>query len=246
MASARTRDVHFVATVKSWWRNEASQIGNSRTFWLFLSLLWQFLRDSTPSRRKQRYGDVDFDWDYRVDTTGATVGWRDRFLGLFHSPYQPTDPALFREMLAALKINLRGFTFIDVGSGKGRVLLMAAGYPFQRILGIELFPALHGIAEENVRNYKSETQQCFVIESVCEDARRFEFPPEPALLYLFNPLPEAGFREMLDHLEQSLLNYPRPFFVLYHNPLLEHVLSQRTVFKKIAGTHQYCVYEFRS
>ena len=76
-----------------------------------------------------------YDWDYRVDTTSATVGWRERLLGQFHSAYQPTEPALFKEMMAILKIDFQEFTFIDMGSGKGRVLLMAADYPFRRILG---------------------------------------------------------------------------------------------------------------
>ena len=58
--------------------------------------LWRFLRDSTPERRRQRYGDMEYDWEHRVDTTSGTVGWRTRLLGLFHSPYQPTEPVLFK------------------------------------------------------------------------------------------------------------------------------------------------------
>src|SRR5262249_27336931 len=69
---------------------------------LLLSELWEFVRDSTPEQRRRRYGDVEYDWDHRVDTTSATVGWHDRLLGIFHSPYQPTEPALFHEMLAAI------------------------------------------------------------------------------------------------------------------------------------------------
>ena len=207
-----------------------------------IALLWQFVRESTPAQRRQRYDDVDYDWDFRVDTTGATVGWRERLLGLFHSPYQPTDPALFHQMLAELKIDFREFTFIDIGSGKGRVLLMAADYPFRRILGVELFAALHRVAEENIRNYKSDSQRGRTIESLCADAREFEFPPEPTVLYLFNPLPEPGLIEMLGNLETSLRDHPRRVYVLYHNPLLEHVVARSRVFKKSAGTHQYSVF----
>src|SRR5580693_6708790 len=123
-----------------WWRETSARDGPLRTFQRLLILLWEFARHSTPSRRRQRYGDVEYDWDFRVDTTGAAVGWRDRLSGHFHSPYQPTEPALFHEMLASLiqaspKIDFREFTFIDIGSGKGRALLMAADYPFRRILG---------------------------------------------------------------------------------------------------------------
>lgn len=230
-----------------WWKESSAREGPLHTFRRFLTLLWEFARESTPSRRRQRYGDVEYDWDFRVDTTGATVGWRDRLLGMFRSPYQPTEPTLFREMLASLmlaspKSDFRQFTFIDIGSGKGRALLMAADYPFRRILGIELLPELHRVAKENVGKYKSDSQQCFVIDCVLGDASEFVFPPEPTVLYLFNPLPESGLVRTISNLERSLREHPRPMFVLYHNPLLEPVLTRSVVFTRIAGTHQYSIF----
>ena len=53
---------------------------------MLLRVLAEFVRDSTPERLRQRYGDADYDWDHRVNTTSAAVGWRDRLLGVFHSP----------------------------------------------------------------------------------------------------------------------------------------------------------------
>lgn len=229
-----------------WWQEEASRHGFFGALRCLAALLWEFMRDSMPSRRRQRYGDVEYDWDYRVDTTSATVGWRDRLLGLFHTPYQPTDPALFREMLETLNIDFGEFTFIDIGSGKGRVLLMAADYPFRRVLGIELLPALHRIAQENIQKYKSDSQKCFMVESMCGDAREFAFPAEPTVLYLFNPLPESGLVKVLANLEQSLQASPRPVYVLYHNPLLESLLTRSAAFMKIAATHQYSIFESAS
>jgi hypothetical protein len=135
------------------------------------------------------------------------------------------------------------FTFIDIGSGKGRTLLMASDYPFRRILGVELLPALHHIAQENIRKYTSPSQQCFAIESICGDARHFEFPPDPTVLYLFNPLPGTGLLDLLNNLEQSLREHPRPIYLLYHNPQLDGTLHQRRYLRKIAGTEQYSVFE---
>ncbi len=237
----------FVASIRRWWKENSAQDGFFAAAKRFISTLWEFVRDSTPSRRRQRYGDIEYDWDFRVDTTSATVGWRDRLLGMFHSPYQPTEPALFREMLASLiqastNIDFREFTFIDIGSGKGRALLMAANYPFQRVLGIELMPDLHRVAKENIGKYKSDSQQCFAIESVCADASDFVFPPEPTVLYLFNPLPQSALAAMISNLEHSLLERPRPVFALYHNPLLEDVLTRNAVFTRILSTYQYSIF----
>jgi len=243
MASMSAEAAQRVAeAVRKWWSEEAARSGCRHALWRLATVLWQFARESTPAQRRQRYGDVDYDWDFRVDTTAATVGWRERLLGLFHSPYQPTDPALFQEMVARVKIDFREFTFIDIGSGKGRVLLMAADYPFRRILGIELFPALNRVAQENIRNYKSDSQRCFTIETTCADACVFTFPPEPTVLYLFNPLPEPGLAEMLLNLEGSLQQHPRALFVLYHNPLLELVVGRSNSFRKLVGTQQYSIF----
>ncbi len=249
MAAAPNPGPSIFATFHHWWRENSARDGFFSTLKRFLATLCEFARDSTPSRRRQRYGDVEYDWDKRVDTTGATVDWRDRLLGMFHSPYQPTEPALFREMVESLlsnaKIDFRELTFIDIGSGKGRVLLMAADYPFRRILGVELLPELHRAAKENIGKYKSDSQQCFSIDCLLGDASEFVFPPEPTVLYLFNPLPESGLVTLISNLEQSLRENPRPVLVLYHNPLLEHVLTRSAGFEKIAGTPRYSIFAGR-
>jgi SAM-dependent methyltransferase len=230
------------STLHQWWRENVSREGWSSTVRKLVAAIFEFATDSTPERRRQRYGDVDYDWDYRVDTTSATVGWRDRLLGALYSPYQPTEPGLFHEMFRQLAIDFCEFTFIDLGSGKGRVLLMAADYPFRRIVGIELLQHLHQVAEENIRKYKSAAQKCFAIESVCGDAREFIFPPEPTVLYLFNPLPEVGLERLIANLDLSLQRSSRPVYVIYHNPLLEPVVARCTALKKIGGTNQYSLY----
>src|SRR5580700_64863 len=229
-----------------WWNEVAVREGRLAATGQFLAAIWEFIRDSTPERRRQRYGDAEYDWDHRVNTTSAGVGWHNRLLGVFHSPYQPTEPDLFREMLEALKqqshSDLRDFVFVDLGSGKGRTLLMASDYPFRRIVGVELLPALHQAAQENLSRYRSESQKCFALESICADATEFPFPAEPMVLYLFNPFPESGLRRMMANLERSLREHPRALYVLYHNPLLEHVLSGGAGLRRLHATLQYAVY----
>lgn len=224
-----------------WWKDHSARHGRSSALFSLGAVLWEFLLDSMPERRRRRYGDVDFDWSHRVDTTSATVGWRDRLLGALHSPYQPTDASLFHEMLEHIKTDFSKFTFLDLGSGKGRVLLIASNYPFRRIVGVELLPELHRIAVKNVRAYNSGLQPCFALECVLGDALDFVFPAEPTVLYLFNPLRESGMEQLASNLAASLRQHPRPFFVLYHNPVLEDVLMRDGSLKKIDGTHQYSV-----
>ncbi len=185
---------------------------------------------------------MEYDWENRVNTTSGTVGWRARLLGLFHSPYQPTEPALFREMMASLPIEFDQFTFVDLGSGKGRTLLMASEYPFKRIVGVELIPELHRAAEQNIREYRSATQRCSQIEAVSTDACEFVLPDAPLVLYLFNPLPRAGFERVLRNLEQSLEQSPRPVWIVYHNPAMDSVLGASQALVRVGGTEQYSVF----
>ena len=234
--------IPFWSAFRSWWREQAREHGSCRTSSLLIRNLWAFVRDSTPERRRRRYGDMEYDWEHRVNTTSGTVGGRARLLGLLHSSYQPTDPALFREMMANLPIEFDQFTFVDLGSGKGRTLLMASEYPFRKIVGVEVIAELHHAAEENIRVYRSPTQRCRQIESVLADARKFELPEEPLVLYLFNPLPERAFSEVLQRLAKSLTGAPRPAWVVYHNPLLEGALDASGFLEKEGGTPQYSVY----
>jgi len=236
----------ILSAVHSYWKDCIARRGFLRGSWDSLATLWGFVRDSTPSRLRSRFGDADYDWDFRVNTTSGAVGWRDRLLGVVHSPYQPTERDLFHEMMNTLtqntSLNFADFTFIDLGSGKGRALLMASDYPFRKIIGVELLPALHEVAQHNITQYHSDSQRCFAMESVCGDATTFALPREPLVIFLFNPFPETGLRRALKNLKGSLEESPRAIYIVYHNPQLESVLTESNRLTRLAGTHQYSIF----
>lgn len=224
---------------REWWRNvhrARGAVGALRFAW---DEVVDFVRESLPARGRARFGDIDFDFDHRVNTTSARLPFLTRLRGALTSAYQPTDPAAFRDMMAAVPADLTNFTFVDLGSGKGRTLLMAAEEGFRRVIGVELLPELNDVACENIARLKNAGQLSGEIKSTCADARDFEFPPEPTVLFLFNPFPEAVLREVFAKLENSLRVHPRAFFIVYHNPILEHVLSESSALKKIGGA-EYC------
>lgn len=195
-----------------------------------------------PDRARQRYGDVDYDWEHRVDTTSANVSWRARFIGLLNSSYQPIEWPLFQEMLNQLGIDYSQFTFIDIGSGKGRPLLMASEYPFRKIIGVEFLPELHAIAQENIRRFPDERKLCKQIEARLADATEFQFPCEPLVVFMFHPLPESGFRKVMANLAESIRENPRPAWLVYANPLFEGIVLESGWFRKTAGTEQYTIF----
>jgi len=148
--------------------------------------VYRSVMELTPARKKTRYGDLDYDLSHSVDTTRANVTLRTQLMAtLAGHPYFATEPWLFEQIMQALPADLREFTFVDLGSGKGRVLLMASDCPFRRIVGIEFLPALHHAATENIGKYSSEHQRCKHIESVNMDVRDFPFPSRPLVVYMF-------------------------------------------------------------
>jgi hypothetical protein len=237
----------IMSASKQYWHDLCTRDGPLAATTGLLRALWSFVRNSTPERQRRMYGDFDFDWEHRVNTMSGGVGWRERLLGALYSLYQPTEPAVFHEMLDALqnlaKLDYAEFIFVDLGSGKGRTLMMASDYPFQRIIGVELLPALNQVARENIALYKGESQKCLAIESICADATTFPLPAAPLVLYLFNPFPgELSLRRVLANITACLNRNGNAAYVLYHNPEQEHVLAENPAFTKIAGGHQYSIY----
>jgi predicted RNA methylase len=156
--------------------------------------------------------------------------------------YQPSEPGLFHEILDAARVRYEDFVFIDLGSGKGRTLLMASDYPFRRIIGAEIIPELHAVALQNIKRYHSEDQKCFALEAWLGDAREFPFPPEPMLVYLFNPFPEDILRTVLDRMWESLRENPREAYVIYHNLVHEQVFRSMAFLQPVRRTHQFAIY----
>jgi hypothetical protein len=204
---------------------------------------FELLRDLSPARRRSRYGDIDFDFDYKVDTTWANIGLRTRLREwMSGGQYQPTEPEVFRRIISDLPVKPDGFTFIDLGSGKGRTLLMASGYPFRRIVGLELLAELDAVARKNIEQYGSEHQKCFAVESHAGDAREFDFPSEPTIVYLFNPFPQHVVRKVLANLQESLRTAPREVILVYHSLIHERVFAECMWLQPVLRTTQYAIY----
>lgn len=129
--------------------------------------------------------------------------------------YQPSSVDEFRLLMSKLRIDHRHFTFVDYGSGKGRVLILATAYPFKRILGIEFAESLDRIAHANIATLGADASR---IETVVADATAFEPPSEPLVLYFFNPFGLPVLRPVLERIRTSLDRDPRPAYIVITGP----------------------------
>src|SRR5690349_10259427 len=112
------------------WRDSVRYFG----FWRALAEVAAAFGHATlellPSRRKARFGDLDYDWEHEVDTTRSSVGFRTQLQAeLVGRPYFASEPWLFEQMVQALALSiqesapgreaisqagLQDFTFIDL------------------------------------------------------------------------------------------------------------------------------------
>jgi SAM-dependent methyltransferase len=244
MPSSRSSDdTSLFGVAHSWMRESLAYRGGLRTFAYLGEQFWTLLKDSRPEQRRMRFGDIEYDCDYGVDTTWARLPLRVRLREIFSErQYQPTVPQEFHEIMERLPADIDEYTFVDLGSGKGRALLLAAEYPFRRIIGVELQAELHRIAEQNIATFDSPTQLCRDITSVAADARHYEFPDEPFVLYLFNPFPEYVMKTVTENLQQSLERRHRPVYVIYNTPECGFILNSAPALHRIVTTERYSIY----
>ena len=180
---------------------------------------------------------ADFDGQFGLDTEKIielyeldlhTKGWQ------YGTRYQAVRPEHFRQIMESLKINYEGFVFFDLGSGKGRALLLASEYPFKRIIGVELSSQLHEIALENIARYQSPARKCAQIESVCMNAAAYQLPAEDSVVYLHNPFYEEVMVKVLENIRRSLQEHPRKIIIVYHVPVWDGLFTKADFLKQFA------------
>jgi hypothetical protein len=157
--------------------------------------------------------------------------------------YIPSRVASARLAIRDLPIrNYADYTFIDSGSGKGRVLFVAAEFPFRRILGVEFAKELHFETTQNILRYRHRKQRCHEIDSLNLHAKDFSFPDENLILYLFNPFPAPILEEVLQNLSASIERHRRDVFVILLFPELAHVVEAVPHLKICEKNRRYRIY----
>ena len=220
-------DPSLFALARRWAADSLRSRGLAASASYLAGQLWFLLRDNTPERRRSRFGDMEYDFDHAVDTTWARLPLRVRLREVFTERlYQPTVPEEFEAVMAELAaVDFTGYTFIDLGSGKGRALLLATRLPFAAIVGVEVQPELHRTALANLAAFDKSEALCRNLSAHCCDARDYDFPSSPLLVYLFNPFPGYVLERVLANLEGSLRKNPRPVFLAYNAPYEQNVVD---------------------
>lgn len=147
--------------------------------------------------------------------------------GRYGVEYAPTAGRLFQAMMTNLPADLSDYSFVDYGSGKGRVLCLAALNPFRQVVGVEFSEVLHRQALDNIAAFDaSGRRRCGSITAVAEDAARWEIPETPCVFYLYNPFHAPVVAAVLERIRASWRRAPRKMHLLYYNPVHREIIDE--------------------
>jgi len=190
-----------------------------------------------------------FDAQFGVSTGGeiaqtelddvADVSW------IHGSAYVASSKIDLAALLAPFGLGYEDATFVDLGAGKGRVLLMAAALPFTAIVGVEYSSALAACARDNVRRYTGP-KLCESITVETMDAAHYRLPSGPMVLFMYHPFDETIMKRVVASAEASLRDDPRRVLVVYFKPVHRAPWDASRSFVLRHQTELYAVYESRS
>ena len=156
--------------------------------------------------------------------------------------YSSVHEGVVRSMLSPLGTLLAGYEFVDIGSGKGKALLVASLFPFRRVLGIELSPALHAIAEDNIAAFAAKAPvACRDVASQCADARQFHDFGARTYVFIFNPFGEEIMADVVRNLEQAVAG-GAALVIGYLSPRARRPLDASRSWERIVDSNRVLLY----
>jgi SAM-dependent methyltransferase len=182
-----------------------------------------------------------FDVEFGVRTSGLVAG-RHLKSGHLHdrhaTAYYAVAPSVFHALIRRWQRSRQGWaleevSFIDVGAGMGRAVLLAAELPFRRVVGVELNPTLARIAQRNMALWRASKRALSPMKMICGDAVEFRLPHGPCLAFMFNPFAAPVMRRLLAAWRKSLAGQAAQLDILYVNNEQERILEQQAGFARL-------------
>ena len=114
---------------------------------------------------------------------------------------------------------------MDLGCGKGQVLLVASRFAFKRVVGVEFTRELCSIATANVQAYRKRHRDAVPIDVIEADAAEYEVKPDENVFYMYHPFGPAVVRRVVINILSSVARYSRPVWIVYCHPMYGGVIE---------------------
>jgi hypothetical protein len=181
--------------------------------------------------RRLRPGGVADATDAKVELEALTIGSANRGAGVH---YLPTPWRVLDWLHRALPEPDAGWSFVDLGCGKGRVLVSASRRPYGRVIGVEFARELAQTARVNVASVASAAGLAAgTVQVVDGDAATFALPETPLVVFLFNPFGPPVIERVAERIERSYRDKRRPMLVAYLNPVHAEAFRSLAGFRRV-------------
>jgi SAM-dependent methyltransferase len=194
----------------------------------------------TSNIAPNRHAAHPFDLKYGTDTGGYLS--LEQLRGsqtndAMNNGYSAVAPSVFREACRRWRETLpssariEAYTFVDVGAGKGRALLLAAELPFRKVIGVELNDGLASIAQRNAALWSGVARTGAKIRVLRGDATKSRWPRPPLLVYLNNPFECELVEQLATRIAKAAASGPAVVDLIYVNPACADTLARNGNFK---------------
>jgi|GEM_PF-989738 len=165
-----------------------------------------------------------WDWRHGVETCRGVAN--DELSGSdearkFAVFYVPAPVSVIHALIQFVNIPYEHFEFVDYGSGKGKVLLVAGEYPFKKITGVEFDESLHRLAVQNLKDYKLQSLKCSQIEPRHLDAKLYDPPAGSSFLFFYSPFHSDLLIEVLEGIRLNVKANPRNTVICFLDDAVE-------------------------
>ena len=189
---------------------------------------------------KDGYTVHPFDAKYGMRTSGLIAG---RHLSVGHAhdkhntAYFGVAPSVFKGLVKVWRESgplgsVEQTSFVDIGAGMGRAVLLAGEMPFKEVVGVELHKTLAKIAEKNLVRWKELARAKAGMRIANVDVLDFEWPQGPCVAFLFNPFGAVVMRRLLLRMAEVFKGRGSELDLLYVNDEQEVVIERQKGWKR--------------
>ena len=180
-------------------------VATNWNIWMAFFMIYDNIRGSL------KYGTNTF---IPVELKDLTITNGDRKKA---SRYEAVSFYMLEKLLSAFQKVSGVISIIDLGSGKGRVLMVAAHFGFIDITGIDFAKELCQQANMNMREKEKEFPN-IKWKVINENVENYDIRNQDSVFFMFNPFTEDVLKRFLEKLDDSCHEFPRSIYFLYASP----------------------------
>jgi Histone methylation protein DOT1 len=137
------------------------------------------------------------------------------------------------QQLGELNLDLKDYSFMDIGSGMGRNLLIASLYPFKSVVGVEISKSINDIAENNIKVFSHPDRKCYNVNSYATDILDFELPYGNMVMFFFEPFSQSVFSQFYPTMLKTIQEANAHYVLIFLGKVFSELSQPSSIFKLV-------------